>query len=368
MNICQVLLSRGMGGAENVVKNLSANLAASGHKVTVVISEELQRHFTRIPGLNVLCIGKIDSGDRTRLQGYRWVTLLKTLCLYYKNDFDLLHVHLPQALLLIAAVRKFLQVPIIFTIHGDMGLSIKEDSPWQKDQLIQSLKQVDFFTSACMYFFKLLAECGIDIKERGKVIPNGIDVSLPRSVEPMSLKGDFKIGFWGGDRYLKGGDILIQALPNLVESIPGVMLYVLRETSNKGFIARFARENHLEKYVSFVGEVDFKTYCTYVKSVDMVVLPSRTEGIAMSLLEDMAMGRSIVATDVGGTAELLHHGRNALLVQPHPDDVALAIIRLFEDKKLRDEMERNNLHDVHRFQWNAIADEYVHFYENILQN
>ncbi len=357
-----------MGGAESVVKSLCANLAESGHTVTIILTEELQQHFAHIPGLKVICIGKIDSGNRTRLEGCRWINLLKTLYLYYENDFDLLHVHLPQALLLVASVRRFVPLPIVFTIHGDMGLSIKEDSPWQKDRLIQSLKQVDFFTSACMYFFKLLTECGIDIKERGKVIHNGIDVSLPRFVEPMSLKGDFKIGFWGGDRYLKGGDILIQALPSLVESIPGVMLYVLRETSNNGFIARFARENHLEKYVSFVGEVDYKTYCTYVKSVDMVVLPSRTEGIAMSLLEDMAMGRSIVATDVGGTAELLHHGRNALLVQPHPDDLALAIIRLFEDKKLRDEMEKNNLHDVNRFRWNAIADEYVHFYENILQN
>ena len=132
------------------------------------------------------------------------------------------------------------------------------------------------------------------------------------------------------------------------------MLYVLRDTNSSGYMQRYINEHGLQQYANFVGYLDYDYYCRYLKSVDCFVLPSRTEGMAASLLECMIMKCPIVATKVGGIPEIVQHERNGLLVSSDPEDFASAVTRIYSDPILRRKISENNRKDAMEYNWENI--------------
>jgi glycosyltransferase involved in cell wall biosynthesis len=87
------------------------------------------------------------------------------------------------------------------------------------------------------------------------------------------------------------------------------------------------------------GNVDFLGYradaASILGAVDVVALPSRSEGLPVALLEALAMRRPVVASRVGGVPDLIRHGDSGLLVKPDdPEAVAREIVRLLTDPDL----------------------------------
>jgi glycosyltransferase involved in cell wall biosynthesis len=150
---------------------------------------------------------------------------------------------------------------------------------------------------------------------------------------------------------LKGQDDAVRLLARLKPSHPNLRLVLAGEAKFTGRGARFdslqyerelrnlALSLGLQREVTFVGERN--DVPELLRAADLLLVPSWHEGFGRSALEGMAMRLPVVATDVGGPAEILRDGVDGLLLAPRgPDRWATAIERLLRDPELRVEMGR----------------------------
>jgi glycosyltransferase involved in cell wall biosynthesis len=162
------------------------------------------------------------------------------------------------------------------------------------------------------------------------VIPNKVDAMrfhpCERRVEPRPL---VEIGTHGRIKPIKGPDMLLEAMAGLGD---GRHRLRLAGPVNDAFGADLRERYHRPGAVEFVGEPD--AIPEFLRSLDLYVLPSRSEGMSMALLEAMATGLPIVATDVGSNRAVLADGEAGLVVAPDPPAIAAGIDRLLRDPAL----------------------------------
>lgn len=148
----------------------------------------------------------------------------------------------------------------------------------------------------------------------------------------------------------KGHPTLLEAWPRVLAAVPGAHLLIVGEGSQREALEAQAAELGLlggpsagrspagrspagRPSVTFTGRRDDVPAVT--AALDVAVLPSYREAQGLSILEAMALGRPVVASEVGGIPEMVEHGRTGLLVPPHdPDALAGAIVRLLTDAAL----------------------------------
>ncbi|GLF94344.1 glycosyltransferase family 4 protein [Streptomyces yaizuensis] len=128
----------------------------------------------------------------------------------------------------------------------------------------------------------------------------------------------------------KGQDVLLDAWPRVRGHVPGATLVLVGDGPDRARLARTAPPG-----VIFAGAV--ADTVPFLRAADVVVLPSRWEGMALAPLEAMACARPVVVTDVSGARESLPPGHDAHSLVP-PDDapaLAAAVTALFRDAPLR---------------------------------
>jgi glycosyltransferase involved in cell wall biosynthesis len=135
----------------------------------------------------------------------------------------------------------------------------------------------------------------------------------------------------------KGQRHLIEAAHLVVQQLPDVRFLILGEGELREPLERLVREYHLEKHVLLPG---FRTdVLGCLKSFDLFVMSSITEGLGTSLLDAMACTKAIVATRAGGIPEVVVDETNGLLVEPRDHQaMATAIVRLLSDAATRSRM------------------------------
>jgi glycosyltransferase involved in cell wall biosynthesis len=129
----------------------------------------------------------------------------------------------------------------------------------------------------------------------------------------------------------KGQRHLIEAAHIVVQKLPDVRFVILGEGELRDALERLVKEYRLEKHVLLPG---FRTdVLGCLKSFDLFVMSSVTEGLGTSLLDAMACSRPIVATTAGGIPEVVDEGVTGLLVPPR-DHAAMAdaIAALISDR------------------------------------
>jgi glycosyltransferase involved in cell wall biosynthesis len=179
-------------------------------------------------------------------------------------------------------------------------------------------------------------------EEKVVVIPNGIEESEPLPRRRARLRralglddGDTLFLFLGRLHPEKGPDLLIEALDRLRHRVPaGWRAALVGDGPLRAGLERDVRARGLSDRVVMPGarrRVD-----PWLDAADLLVLPSREEGMPVAALEAMMRGRPVLATSVGGTPEVVTHGKNGLLVPPE-DAGALAegLARLATDAALR---------------------------------
>jgi glycosyltransferase involved in cell wall biosynthesis len=155
--------------------------------------------------------------------------------------------------------------------------------------------------------------------EKVRLIPNGVDTERfgrARSARPIR-----RVVMVANLRPEKGHDVLLAAVPRILAVHPDAEFVLAGSGPCRDALESQARAGGVDRRVRFLGE------CRNVPEVladgDLFVLPSRTEAMPNAVIEAMAAGLPVVASDVGGIPELIAHDRTGLLV-PAGDPAALA--------------------------------------------
>lgn len=191
--------------------------------------------------------------------------------------------------------------------------------------------------------------------EKFTVIPNSL-VKLPSCYSPLINKEIVSIGRLD---FQKGYDLLIKAWRIVIKSCPDWILNIYGGGSDYNLLKDLIRTYHLEKSV-FIHHPTNEISKVYL-AASLYVMSSRYEGLPMVLLEAMSYGLPIVSFDCPcGPKDVVKD--NGLLVENgNIDDLAQAVIKLIESKKLRTEMGRKSIeyslmysHEVIMAKWNEL--------------
>ena len=148
------------------------------------------------------------------------------------------------------------------------------------------------------------------------VIQNGIDTAYfrPAAMPAHKAPGQMTIGYVGRLQKVKGVDLLIAAFAQLMAKYPTIQLHLVGDGSEREVLTAQVQQLGLEQNVHFLG-VRADVADLY-QTFDLFVLPSLWEGMPNVVLEAMACGVPVVATNTGGTPEIVQHGKTGLLVEP----------------------------------------------------
>lgn len=202
-----------------------------------------------------------------------------------------------------------------------------------------------------------------------EVIPNGVE--LERFVgcdDRLNLGGDPCILYLGALSKEKGLDILIEAIAKLRLELPRMRLHLVGSTHlEPGDEFRLqAKKEGIENHVIFYDWASQSMVPRILKSADICVFPSRLEGFSLVILEAMAAGASIIASDIGGFREALAGGKNGMLFKAgNVDALSEAILNLYHDHGLSKKIAGAALEAVKAYSWKNIAERYVSLYHDL---
>ncbi len=207
-----------------------------------------------------------------------------------------------------------------------------------------------------------------------RLIPNGVDLSLfgRMDLEPIARFADGRpnILFAGRLEKRKGFNHLLRAFEQVKRAVPAARLIAVgafNAEQSEPFV-RWAEENRLED-VHFVGRVSDEELARYYRTADLVCAPSTGfESFGLVLLEAMAAGCPVVASDIPGYREVVRDGVEGLLVPPGDEGgLAAAVLRLLTDEALRRRLSERGRVRAGFFSWERVAGQILDYYDELLR-
>jgi phosphatidylinositol alpha-mannosyltransferase len=205
------------------------------------------------------------------------------------------------------------------------------------------------------------------------IIPNGIDLNhFTDKAPPVEQYRDDKLNilFVGRLEKRKGFKYLLGAYERLKKQFPQCRLIVV---SPAGRLCRKYQGTATKrglKDVVFADHVSFEELPRYYNTADIFCSPATGwESFGMVLLEAMATGKPIVASDIPGYAGLVTHGIEGLLVKPKDEKAfASAFLQLLQDKSMREWMGEKGKSKAKDYSCEVIAQKVMSYYQELLQN
>ena len=270
---------------------------------------------------------------------------------------DAVDTHNTKPLLYAGPVARAAGVPcVIHTRHGQ-----RHGSTRRQDLLFRlAARCADHIVCVSSDCARLSRHEGL---RRTLVIPNGVDTSRFSYAGPGA---DGPAVFVGRLSPEKDISTLLHAAAIAVRTLPTFRLVIAGAGPLAGDLAAHSGELGLSGHVSFTGELT--DIPVLLRSAAAFVLPSRTEGLPLTVLEAMAAGLPVIATHVGGTAEAVLDGRTGVLVRPgDPVGLAAALLRVCTDSALARAMGRAGRARVEAlFDVRTMVERYERLYRSVL--
>jgi glycosyltransferase involved in cell wall biosynthesis len=205
-----------------------------------------------------------------------------------------------------------------------------------------------------------------------RVIPNGVVKEMfDVSIDPGSIKQQYGIDYLdplvvyiGRMVYQKGPDILVDAIPRILDRFPKAKFILAGGGGMRDWLVN--RTQGMP--VQFPGFITDSEYVRLLHASDIVVIPSRNEPFGIVLLEAWSANRPVVVSRVGGLAENVEHGITGIVVDPNPEGIAWGVNYYLDNQHDRIRLSRGGYNQVdRRFFWDSIADQMLYVYQEILR-
>jgi glycosyltransferase involved in cell wall biosynthesis len=375
MKLLLVITKSEIGGAQVFVLNLAKELKKRGLEVVVAagdggyLFEELKKYNVEHYYLKSL---KRDVNIFNAVYFiYDIYRLLK------KNNFHIVHLNSTNTLLSVISTLFLKYKPkIVFTFHG---LSLL-DKNYQSPQILKFItkhyfKALSGLLDASVFVSEINLKEAIkyNIVKSGEVIYNGLPEETMDYLQKKdaieffdnlcnhTLNDSFILGSTGRLSYQKNYDFLIDNFNEIKKRIPSLKIIIIGDGPFFADYKKKIQQIGAENDFFFVGAI--KESYRYIKAFDVFVLPSRYEGLSISLLEALFAGMPILTTDVGGNREIVNNDSRQLYELNNINDFIKKLIFIKDNKE---EITRYNLSLKSNFGLNAMTDKYMDIYKRLL--
>ena len=355
------------GGVTTHVAQLARELGRLGHEVQVLAPHSPSR--TSAEAEQFIPLGRsvpLPSGGSTARVSLSWWLYPKIRAVLRREQFDIVHLHEPLAPILPLCVLEFSHAVNVGTFHASYShqrlytLTHPIIKRWQR----RLHGAIAVSPAARRYVHEAFPG-------DYTIIPNGIDVDhFGNNGGPWPEYQDEKtnILFVGRLEKRKGLRYLLEAYSKLKWDYPDTRLLVVGpglpdEGSFEVIGARSLQD------VELIGGVSYEELPRYYASADIFCSPATgAESFGIVLLEAMAAGKPVVASDIEGYRGIVEHGEQGLLVpRKDGDELAKALVRLIEDRDLARRMGGRGREMVEQYRWEAVASQVEAYYEVCLR-
>jgi len=359
-NILYVITSLGLGGAENLLvaylKRLDSNkynffVCALREKPDDLLSEIAKHAEVTILGVK----NKFNPSVIFQLR-----ELIK------KIQPDIIHTHLFQARFYTTIAHVFSRRTILIT-HKHNNVNPKKHNIFIFLEMLSILfnKKVIAISQSVK---KSLMKFELVPSKKIFVLPNGIDYQKfyeSALSKQYSNNKPMTIGTVCRLEPQKGLSYLLLAMKSILIKFPQTRLEIVGDGSLLGELQDLSKKLGISNSVFFFGK--FAKVIPFYNRMDIFVLPSLYEGFGIVLLEAMAAGIPVVATNVDGIKEVIIHGESGILVPPkNPEAIASAVINIIENPQFAEDLIEQGFIRSKLFDIQEHVMKIENFYSNLL--
>lgn len=383
-----------------LVKNLSKNKDIEVHVITPTRGRNYNKQEVMEYFGNRVKIHTISKANDSFFYnfGFQLAVLRNFKKLHKEHKFDLVHsanlVHMPDIFLKFGNIG----IPSITTVHTTLKSqsyangSIKLEGAGKKSMVERmtylTYPYISMMERKYLKETKNLIAVSNWVKgfvmERSNpknltVIPNGVDIErfFPKKGLGKEEKGDFgELEDLGRPIVLYCGRLMaLKGLKTLIASMEGV----LKEKDAYFVFAGPGEREPWEKMIesvgisknsyTFLGQVNHEKIPSLYRKADIFVLPSFTESCPLTVLEAMASGLPVIASEVGGISEIIENRKDGLLVKPGDTaELTKSIITLLSENELRKNFARSaRAKAVEKFSSEKMAEQTLGYYRKVLE-
>lgn len=344
-----------LGGTENVILQLCKILKPLVNRIVVC----------SCGGVNVEKLSDMDIKHYQipDIENKKPSTLIRTVNIVNKvikmEKITIIHTHHRMASFYIHLLKTNGAI-LVSTLHG----------VFNNKRILTRLAYKDIQIIACGNVVKenFIQQFGIK-SEKITVIHNAILKDNSEMIEVDELRRTIQkeiiIGYIGRLSKEKGVDILVESIPEILNKVKNILFVFVGDGLIKDDLERQIERLKLKDNTLFLGyRSDVQNL---IKQVDIIVLPSLTEGLPLTPIEAFAQGKPVVATNAGGTVEIVKNGVNGILV-PIGDSAALAegIVKLCENDDLKNSMSKEAISTYEaEYSYEIFKNSIIKYYESL---
>ncbi|OGO24265.1 MAG: glycosyl transferase family 1 [Chloroflexi bacterium RBG_16_50_9] len=353
------------GGVINHISCLEQQFTRMGHTVRIIAPASkalytLGERFIRIGTPRPIPV----SGSIARVTvSIRLESQIKEV--FDREQFDICHLHEPLMPTVCTTTLRLKHTPMVGTFHASGARPwytlCTPLGKWYLDRWFRKLDGRIAVSKPALEYVRSYFPAEYTI------IPNGVDTEhFSPAVSPID---DFKDGklnilFVGRMEKRKGFNHLLQAYKHVKKEVPNCRLIAV----GPGTRLRNKYEKHVKRSgledVVFTGYINYNELPRYYKTADVVCFPATgRESFGIVLLEAMATGKPVIASEIPGYVSILTDETEGILVPPKNEELlAKAIIRLLTDETLRKQMGGKGRLTALEYNWSSIARRVLNFY------
>ena len=205
--------------------------------------------------------------------------------------------------------------------------------------------------------------------------PNGIDIIKFKKNDSKKSKSltklpdnKFVVLFIGWLIKRKGIDYLMPAINKIVKKNKKFFFVIIGDGEMKDFVTKYLERNNLLNNVKLLDKVEPNKMPYFINSSEVFILPSLAEGRPSVILEAMACGVPVIATNIGGNNELIKDGENGILISPKSvKSISNGLMSLYNNKTLYNKIKRNSRKAIidAKVSWESCAINFIRIYKEV---
>jgi glycosyltransferase involved in cell wall biosynthesis len=358
-----------ISGAEKVILTLVKDINHSLFNIEVctlspkgALHEELDK--LKVKNYNL----GLENGLYTPIAVYRLYRLLK------KERYDILNTLLFHASVIGIFIGKIVKVPYIIESRHYSDLMYKYNLRLR--QLLDRItsKRFNGIIAVSNAAKEVLTNYEKVDTNKITVIYNGINIDIFKFIikqreqtrKALGIEDKIVLSYTAHLRPEKGHKYLLEAISEIKDQYTNVVLLLMGDGVLRSDLDALTRQLNIEDKVRFLGYR--KDIPALLSAADIYVHTSVVEGFGIAIIEAMAIGLPVVATNVGGIPEIITNGENGILVPPeNPQALAKAIVDLIEHPEKRKILaEKGKQHVKANFTYQIMVKEYMQVYNNAI--